>query len=123
MENLFTDLILAWGEAAPPANGNPAGQAGPQSLFGFQCLMPIAILGIFYVLLIRPQQKQQKEHAKLVSEIKSGTKVVAAGMVGTISTVKKNSIILRSADSKVELDRNAIERIIPAHAEVEEESK
>ena len=85
--------------------------------------MPIAILGIFYVLLIRPQQKQQKEHAKMVEEIKSGTRVVAAGMVGTITTVKKSSIILRSADSKVELDRKSIERVIATEDEEEEESK
>ena len=101
MENLFTELFFAAAEAAGQA---PAGKGGQGAGAWLQCLMPLGILGIFYVLLIRPQQKQQKEHAKMVSEIKSGTKVVAAGMVGTISTVKENSIILRSADSKVELD-------------------
>ena len=123
MENLFTELFFAAAEAAGQAPAGKGGQGGASAGQWLQCLMPLGILGIFYVLLIRPQQKQQKEHAKMVSEIRSGTKVVAAGMVGTISTVKKNSIILRSADSKVELDRNAIERILPAHAEDEEESK
>lgn len=85
--------------------------------------MPLGILGIFYVLLIRPQQKQQKELEKMRQEITSGSKVVAAGMVGTITSVKRNSIILRTADSKVEIDRNAIERVIPKGAEDEEESK
>ena len=120
MENLFTELFFAAAEAAGQA---PAGKGAKGPEHGCNASCHLGILGIFYVLLIRPQQKQQKEHAKMVSEIKSGTKVVAAGMVGTISTVKENSIILRSADSKVELDRNATERIIPAHAEVEEESK
>ena len=100
MEDLFTNLIIA-----------QAG--GKQQGFSYmQCLMPLAILGIFYALLIRPQRQQQKQHAEMVSEIKSGTRVVAAGMVGTITSVKKTSIILKSADSKVELDRNAIDRII-----------
>ena len=111
MEDLFANIIIAAAEA-------PKGQSG----FGFmQCLMPLAILGIFYALLIRPQRKQQKQHAEMVSHIQSGTRVVAAGMVGTITSVKKNSIILKSADSKVELDRNAIERVI--HDDDESEQK
>ena len=89
-------------------------------MFGPQCLMPLAILGIFYALLIRPQRKKQKEHTAMVSEIKTGTRVVAAGMVGTITSVKKNSISLKSADSKVELDRNAIERVLHDDDEAEE---
>ena len=102
MEDSFINLFIA---GASTAKEQP-------SIFGPQCLMPLAILGIFYALLIRPQRKQQKAHAAMVSEIKSGTRVVAAGMVGTITSVKNNSIILKSADSKVELDRNAIERVL-----------
>ena len=58
------------------------------------------VSGYFYALLIRPQQKQQKEHEKLVSELKSGDRVVAAGMVGTIITVKDDSVTLRTGESK-----------------------
>ena len=43
-------------------------------------------------------------------------------MVGTITSVKKTSIILKSADSKVELDRNAIDRIIRDDDEEEADS-
>lgn len=111
MEELFINFIIA---GASTAKEQP-------SMFGPQCLMPLAILGIFYALLIRPQRKQQKQHAEMVSHIQSGTRVVAAGMVGTITSVKKNSIILKSADSKVELDRNAIERVI--HEDDESEQK
>jgi preprotein translocase subunit YajC len=102
MEDSFINLLIA-------------AAGGGQSQQGFsyiQCLMPLAILGIFYALLIRPQRKQQKVHAEMVSHIQSGTRVIAAGMVGTITSVKKTSIILKSADSKVEVDRNAIERVL-----------
>ena len=78
----------------------------------FSCLLPVAFLGIFYALLIRPQQQQQKEHEKLVSEIKSGERVIAAGIVGTIVTVKKDTIVVKSSDTKIELARNSIERVI-----------
>ena len=104
MDNSFIEFILAMGQ--PQGEG----QGGGFSLI--TCLMPLAFLGIFYALLIRPQKQQQKEHARLVEQIKSGDRVIAAGMVGTITNVKTNSIILKSADSKVELARSSIERVI-----------
>ena len=104
MESLVTDIIFAMGQ--PQGEG----QGGGSSLI--TCLMPLAFLGIFYALLIRPQQQERKKHAKLVEQIKSGDRVIAAGMVGTITNVKKDTIILKSADSKVELARSAVERVI-----------
>ena len=105
MDITLIDLMLAM--APPPGDGQEGG--GAQWI---TCLMPVAFLGIFYALLIRPQQKQQKEHQKLVSEVKSGDRVVAAGMVGTIITVKDDSVTLRSGESKIEVVRNSVERVI-----------
>ena len=103
MDSALTDLILAMGV-------QQEGQAQGMGIFG--CIMPIAFLGIFYALLIRPQQQQQKEHEKLVSELKSGDRVVAAGMVGTIITVKDDSVTLRTGESKIEVVRTSVERVI-----------
>ena len=47
------DILLAM---APPASGEEQGGA-----MWLQCLFPLAFLGIFYALLIRPQQQQQKQ--------------------------------------------------------------
>ena len=105
MDSSLIDLMLAM--APPPSDGQQGG--GAQWI---SCLMPVAFLGIFYALLIRPQQKQQKEHEKLVSEIKSGDRVVAAGMVGTIITVKDESVTLRTGESKIEVVRTSVERVI-----------
>ena len=104
MDNSFIEFILAMGQ--PQGEG----QGGGFSLI--TCLMPLAFLGIFYALLIRPQQQERKKHAKLVEQIKNGDRVIAAGMVGTITNVKKDTIFLKSADSKVELARSSIERVI-----------
>ena len=105
MDSTLIDLMFAM--APSPSDGQQGG--GAQWI---TCLMPVAFLGIFYALLIRPQQKQQKEHQKLVSEIKSGDRVVAAGMIGTIITVKDDSVTLRSGESKIEVLRNSVERVI-----------
>ena len=44
---------------------------------------------MFYILLIRPQQKRIKEHAEMLQGLKKGDKVVTAGgLVGTISKIK-----------------------------------
>jgi len=98
------DILLAM---APPASGEDQGGA-----MWLQCLFPLAFLGIFYALLIRPQQQQQKQHAKMVSQLKSGTRVIAGGIVGTIVSVKKETFTLRTAESKIEMMRSSVEKIL-----------
>jgi len=74
-------------------------------------LMPIIfIFGIFYFLLIRPQQKKQKDQQKMISELKKNDEVVTnGGMHGTIVNVKDDTFILRIDDNvKVEINKSAI---------------
>ncbi len=74
-------------------------------------LMPIIfIFGIFYFLLIRPQQKKQKDQQKMISELKKNDEVVTnSGIHGTIVNVKDTSFILRIDDNvKVEINKSAI---------------
>ena len=104
MDISLLDFLL--GSATAPSGGQSAGPAW------ITCLMPIAFLGIFYALLIRPQQQQQKQHAKMVEELKNGDRVVASGMVGTVVTVKKKTITLRTGESKLELMRTSVERVL-----------
>ncbi len=74
-------------------------------------LVPFLCIGaIFYFLMIRPQQKKQKEHQALVSTLKTGDKVVACGGIhGMISNVKETTVILKVADNmKMEVDKASI---------------
>jgi len=74
-------------------------------------LMPIIfIFGIFYFLLIRPQQKKQKEHQKMVSELKKNDEVVTSGgMHGTVVNVKDTTLTLKVDENvKVEINKTAI---------------
>ena len=66
---------------------------------------------IMWVLLIRPQQKKQREHDNLVKQLKAGDRVVAGGMVGTVMTVKDNTLTLRSGDAKIEVLRHAVTEV------------
>ncbi len=66
---------------------------------------------IMWVLLIRPQQKKQRAHDNLVKNLKAGDRVVASGMVGTVMTVKDNTLTLRSGDAKIEVLRHAVTEV------------
>jgi len=74
-------------------------------------LMPIIfIFGIFYFLLIRPQQKKQKAHGKMIGELKKNDEVVTnGGMHGTIVNVKDTTFVVRVDENvKVEINKSAV---------------
>ena len=74
-------------------------------------LMPIIfIFGIFYFLLIRPQQKKQKDHEKMISELKKNDEVVTNGGIhGVIANVKDSTLTLKIDDNvKVEINKSSI---------------
>jgi preprotein translocase subunit YajC len=70
----------------------------------------ILIIAIFYFLIIRPQNKKQKETQKMLAAIKKGDKVVTVGGVhGVISTVRESSVVVKVDDNtKIEFSRSAI---------------
>lgn len=90
------------------AQAAPGAPEQPPVLFQFLPLIIIAVL--FYFLLIRPQQKKQKEHQKLVTAIKTGDKVITSGGIhGIVANVKESTILLKVADNvKIEMDKVAV---------------
>lgn len=75
-----------------------------------QFLPLILIVAVFYVLLIRPQQKRQKELQETISSLKIGDRVVTnGGVIGVITTVRDTSFIIRSADKSIlEIARSSV---------------
>lgn len=74
-------------------------------------LLPmILIFGVFYMLLIRPQQKKQRQLQATIAELKTGDKVVTTGgVIGTITAVRDTSFLIRSADKSIlEIARSAV---------------
>ena len=70
----------------------------------------LLIIGVFYMLLIRPQQKRQRELQETISQLKAGDRVVTTGgIIGTITTVRDTSFLIRSADKSIlEIARSAV---------------
>lgn len=70
----------------------------------------LLIIGVFYMLLIRPQQKRQRELQETISQLKTGDRVVTTGgLIGTITTVRDTSFLIRSGEKSIlEIARSAV---------------
>jgi len=70
----------------------------------------LLIFGVFYLLLIRPQQKKQRQLQATIAELKAGDKVVTTGgVIGVITAVRDTSFLSRSADKSIlEIARSAV---------------
>ncbi|MBQ0003482.1 MAG: preprotein translocase subunit YajC [Treponema sp.] len=81
---------------------------------GFSLIMIVAMVAIFYFLLIRPQKKQEKETKKMLDNLKKGDKVVTiGGIYGVVSSLKDNSVVVKvDTDAKIEFTKTAIARVV-----------
>ncbi len=86
-------------------------QAGGGQPSALVQLVPLfLVFGIFYFLLLAPMRKRQKAHAKLLSELKRGDRVVTnGGLLGEISAVEDKVVHLKLSDNvKVRVVKSAI---------------
>ena len=104
-------LLYFLAMAQAPSDGSKGGG-------GIWSFMPfILIILIFYLLLIRPQAKRQKQHQAMLQQLKKGDKIVTSGgMHGVIVGIKENTnvLIVKVADKvKVEIERSSIAKHVP----------
>ena len=105
----FADLGSVFAQAAA-GSGDPA----PPSPGGMLVPM-VAVFVIMYFLVIRPQNKRQKQLQEMVSNLKTGDRVVTNGGIhGQVSNVKDGqTLVLKIADNvKIEVDKSAIATIL-----------
>ena len=98
---------LAYALGTNPAGG---GQGGSQYM---SILMLVAIVAIFYFLMIRPQQKRAKEHKSFIENLKKGDKIITSGgLYGTITGISDDSITIEIAEKvRVKIDKNTVATI------------
>lgn len=110
ISNLSLTAAVAW--AADVAPEGAAG--GPSALTSFLPL--IAIIAIMYFLMIRPQQKRQKEHQAMLSAIQKGDKVQTnGGILGTVTgidTTQGELTVEIAPQVRVKVGRGYIARVI-----------
>lgn len=92
------------------SGGARPGEAAPSPMIGIGYMVIFMVM--MWVIMIRPQQKRAKEHAKLLTTLRRGDKVVTnSGITGVVISVNENTVSLRSADSKLDMLKNAITEI------------
>ena len=87
-----------------------AGPSGPGG-GGLTVLLPLLLIPVLYLVMIRPQQRRQKQWQAMLGSIKTGDRVTTAGGIrGIILSIKDDSIIIRVAPDnlKLEIAKSAI---------------
>ena len=95
-------------------------QGGGAGSFLTLILPWVLIFGVFYVLVVMPQRRRQRELQETISNLKAGDRIITTGgIIGTVQSVRETSLIMRSAEkSMIEIARSAV-----AGLQTEEEKK
>ena len=75
-------------------------------------IMMVLIFGVMYFLMIRPQQKKQKELVKFRNALENGQKIVTAGGIyGTVKEVKEGYVLVEvDSNVAIRVDKNMVMR-------------
>lgn len=90
---------------------------GLGAALGSPLIMMVLVMGIFYVMLILPQQRQRKKLQQMIASLKAGDKVITnGGIYGTIAGLDGDTVILKIADTgsspvKIRVARSAISQV------------
>lgn len=99
------DIAYAMGQSG-------AGQGGQG---GFSALVPLILMFvIFYFLLIRPQQKRQKEHREMINNLKKGDRIITGGGIyGRVTGVTDTALTVEIAEKvRVKVARSNVATLV-----------
>jgi preprotein translocase subunit YajC len=104
--SLFIGTAAAQDAAAPAA----AAPSWINAMF-----LPVMLIVVFYFLLIRPQQKKQKEHKAMVDTLAVGTEIVTGGgVLGKVTEVGEQFLTVEIADGvNIKVQRHSIGAVLP----------
>ena len=90
--------------------------AGSQQGGTLELILPLLLMfGIFYFLLIRPQQKKAKEHKNMVSELKKGDEIITTGgILAKITDVDESFLTCKIAENvEIKVQSHAVSAVLP----------
>ncbi|MFW5826801.1 MAG: preprotein translocase subunit YajC [Alkalispirochaeta sp.] len=114
--NMIFDLPLLVGAPESAAGaGGPASVAPTLVTFGL-------VFAIFYFLIIRPQNKRQKETKQMLQNLKKGDRVTTIGGIrGTIFSMKDDVVVLKVDDNtKIQFSKSAVNSVVDKKAGTKE---
>lgn len=99
MATLFSMALMA------PTDSGPSGVI-------VLVIQMVALIAIFYFLLLRPQSQARKKHAALLAGIKKGDKVVTSGgVIGKIREIKETEVTIESGTAQLVIERSRIVQV------------
>ena len=112
--NLFSTVGMAGGQQG-------AQQSGPVMMIVWVAIM----IALFYFMLIRPQQRKEKERLALIGGIKTGDRIIfGGGIIGTVANLKDKVLVVKvSEDTKLEILRASVTQVLRKEEDVGEASK
>jgi preprotein translocase subunit YajC len=95
------------------AGGGGQQPSGPLGALGMFVWM-ILIFAVFYFMMIRPQQRKEKERQEMLKNVKTGDRIMfGAGLLGLVSNVKDKTLTVKIADNvKIEIARGSVSRVL-----------
>jgi len=113
MKNLFAFSVLpvfAFAEEAAPSSGG--------SMMSTIVMLALAMM-FFYFILWRPEQKRRKAAEQMRAALKKGDRVTAMGIIGTVTRIQDQTVILKMVDgAKIEMLKAAITDVQPGTEEI-----
>lgn len=93
----------------------PAQPTGPANFFdlGNPMFMMVLVLVLFWVMMIVPQRKQQKQRANMLQNLKKGDKIImTSGIHGEITDIEEDDLGVRIADkTEIKITKSAVARV------------
>ena len=109
MNSLIPDAMA---QSAPA--GGPAGAVAG----GMPLLLILGMFVVMYFMLIRPQRRQQERHRQLLASLQRGDRIVTSGgIIGEVVHLKDDEVTVKSAESRLIVQRTNIANILNRPAE------
>lgn len=79
-----------------------------------QLLPLVAIVALFYFMLIRPQQKKSRQHREMLGSLQTGHEVVTSGgMLGKVSKIHESFVTLEISGQQITFQKQSIQTLLP----------
>lgn len=100
--------------------GGEQSQQSPLFMIGWFAIM----IALFYFMLLRPQQRKEKQRRDMIAALKSGDRVVfGGGFIGIVANIKEHTLVIKIADNtKVEVVKGAVTRVLGKDDEAGQET-
>lgn len=114
MQRMISALLLLTANLPLYAQSAPGQAQGGSKMFGSTMIMMLVMFVIIYFLMIRPEQKKQKDRQKLIKELKKGDRVLlSSGIYGSVGNIKDSTVMVKIADNTViEVAKSAVTTVL-----------